>query len=159
AVHDVAIAAFVGVLAAVFGIILMRGVAACEKLFTRLKIKPAIRPMIGGALVGLLAIFSPQVMSSGHGALHLTGIFKLPIVTIALIFVLRRSHRLSRSAPGSAADFSLLRCCSARSAGNYSRLVSARSCRACTSIPIPTRLSACARFRSRGLGGPRPVPS
>lgn len=89
AVHDVVIAAFVGVLAAVFGIALMRGVAACEKLFTRLKVKPALRPMIGGALVGLLAILSPQVMSSGHGALHLTGIFKLPIATIALIFVLK----------------------------------------------------------------------
>jgi CIC family chloride channel protein len=89
AVHDVVIAAFVGVLAAVFGIVLMRGVAACEKLFTQLKVKPALRPMIGGALVGLLAILSPQVMSSGHGALHLTGIFKLPIATIALIFVLK----------------------------------------------------------------------
>ena len=32
---------------------------------------------------------SPQVMSSGHGALHLTGIFKLPLETIALIFVLK----------------------------------------------------------------------
>lgn len=89
AVHDVVIAAFVGVLAAIFGIILMRGVAACELLFTRLKIKPALRPMIAGAFVGLLAIFSPQVMSSGHGALHLTGIFKLPLATIALIFVLK----------------------------------------------------------------------
>lgn len=87
--HDVVIAAFVGVLAAIFGIILMRGVAACELLFTRLKIKPALRPMIAGAFVGLLAIFSPQVMSSGHGALHLTGIFKLPLATIALIFVLK----------------------------------------------------------------------
>jgi CIC family chloride channel protein len=28
-------------------------------------------------------------MSSGHGALHLTGIFKLPLATIALIFVLK----------------------------------------------------------------------
>ena len=28
-------------------------------------------------------------MSSGHGALHLTGIFKLPLETIALIFVLK----------------------------------------------------------------------
>ena len=28
-------------------------------------------------------------MSSGHGALHLTGIFKLPVGTIALIFVLK----------------------------------------------------------------------
>ncbi len=89
AVHDVVIAAFVGVLAAVFGIALMRGVAACELLFTRLRVKPALRPMFGGALVGLLAMISPQVMSSGHGALHLTGIFRLPLVTIALIFVLK----------------------------------------------------------------------
>ena len=89
AVHDVVIAAFVGVLAAGFGIMLMRGVAACELLFTRLRVKPALRPMFGGAVVGLLAIVSPQVMSSGHGALHLTGIFKLPLATIGLIFVLK----------------------------------------------------------------------
>ena len=89
AVHDVVIAAFVGVLAAVFGIVLMRGVAACELLFTRLKIRPALRPMIGGAMVGLMAMLSPQVMSSGHGALHLAGIFKLPLTAIALIFVLK----------------------------------------------------------------------
>ncbi len=89
AVHDVVIAAFVGVLAAVFGIVLMRGVAASELLFTRLRVKPALRPMFGGAVVGLLAMISPQVMSSGHGALHLTGIFKLPLATIALIFVLK----------------------------------------------------------------------
>ena len=37
AVHDVVIAAFVGVLAAVFGILLMRGVAACDLIFTRLE--------------------------------------------------------------------------------------------------------------------------
>jgi len=89
AAHDVVIAGFIGMLAAVFGIVLMRGVAACELLFTRLKIRSALRPMIGGALVGLMAIFSPQVMSSGHGALHLTGIFKLPLEVIALIFVLK----------------------------------------------------------------------
>ena len=89
AVHDVVIAAFVGVLAAAFGILVMRGVAACDLIFTRLQVRPALRPMIGGALVGLMAILSPQVMSSGHGALHLTGIFKLPLATIALIFVLK----------------------------------------------------------------------
>jgi len=89
AVRDVVIAAGLGLLMAVFGIGLMRGVAACELLFTRIRVKPALRPMLGGALVGLLAIISPQVMSSGHGALHLTGIFKLPLETIALIFVLK----------------------------------------------------------------------
>jgi len=45
--------------------------------------------MFGGAIVGLLAMISPQVMSSGHGAMHLTGIFKLPVATIALIFILK----------------------------------------------------------------------
>jgi len=89
AVHDVVIAAGLGLLAAMYGILLMRGVAACERLFTRLKVKPALRPVLGGAAVGLLAIVSPQVMSSGHGALHLTGLFKLPLATLALIFVLK----------------------------------------------------------------------
>jgi CIC family chloride channel protein len=89
AVHDIAIAAGLGLVAAGFGIVLMRGVAACEVLFTRARIKPALRPMIGGALVGLLALISPQVLSSGHGALQLTGTFKLPLASIALIFLLK----------------------------------------------------------------------
>ena len=89
AVHDIAIAAGVGLLAAIFGIALMRGVAAWEQMLTRLRIKPALRPLIGGVIVGLLAMVSPQVMSSGHGALHLTGLFKLPLAMIATIFVLK----------------------------------------------------------------------
>ena len=88
-VRDVAIAGGFGLLAGGFGILLMRGVAACERLFSKLQIRPGLRPMLGGAVVGLLAIVSPQVMSSGHGALHLTGIFKLPLTVIALIFVLK----------------------------------------------------------------------
>ena len=89
AVHDLVVAGGFGVLAAGFGIALMRGVAACEQLFTRLKVKPALRPMIAGAIVGLLAMESPQVMSSGHGALHLTGLFKLPLATLAIMFFLK----------------------------------------------------------------------
>ena len=89
AVHDVVIAAGFGVLAAMYGILLMRGVAACERLFVRLKLRPALRPMLAGAAVGLLAMISPQVMSSGHGALHLTGLLKLSVGTLALIFLLK----------------------------------------------------------------------
>jgi CIC family chloride channel protein len=89
AVHDVMIAGGVGLVASIFGIAVMRGVAACEVLFSRLRVRPALRPMLGGAVVGLLAMISPQVMSSGHGALHLTGLFKLPVATIALIFLLK----------------------------------------------------------------------
>jgi len=89
AVHDVLIAGFVGICAAIYGIGIMRGVAACERLFRRLHIASQFRTMIGGAIVGSLAMVSPHVMSSGHGALHLTGIFKLSVGAIALIFVLK----------------------------------------------------------------------
>jgi CIC family chloride channel protein len=89
ALHDILIAGGLGLLAAGFGILLMRGVAACELLFAKARVRPVIRPMLGGVLVGLLALVSPQVMSSGHGALHLTGIFKLPIAAIATIFALK----------------------------------------------------------------------
>src|ERR1043166_496924 len=86
---DLLIAALIGVLAAAFGIAVMRGVGYCETLFGRLGITPALRPALGGLVVGLLAIVSPQVMSSGHGALHLASILALPLGAIALIFVLK----------------------------------------------------------------------
>jgi CIC family chloride channel protein len=89
AVRDLVIAATLGLLAAVFGIILMRGVALCEALFIRLRMRPGLRPAIGGAIVGALAMASPQVMSSGHGALHLTSVLDLPLATVALLFGLK----------------------------------------------------------------------
>jgi CIC family chloride channel protein len=86
---DLLIAALIGVLAAAFGIAVMRGVGYCEVLFQRLRVPPAVRSAIGGLIVGLLAIVSPQVMSSGHGALHLASMLALPLGSIALVFVLK----------------------------------------------------------------------
>ncbi len=89
AAHDLVIAATIGLLAAMLGIMLMRGVAACEILFQRLQLRPALRTMTGGVAVGLLALVAPQVMSSGHGALHLAGVLELSLTTVALLFVLK----------------------------------------------------------------------
>ena len=89
AAHDLVIAATIGLLSAMLGILLMRGVAACETLFLRLELRPALRTTIGGLVVGLLALVAPQVMSSGHGALHLAGMLELSLVTVALLFVLK----------------------------------------------------------------------
>ncbi len=89
ATHDLVVAATIGLLSAVLGILLMRGVALCESLFVRLKLRPALRTMFGGLVVGLLAMVSPQVMSSGHGALHLSGMLELSLWTVALFFVLK----------------------------------------------------------------------
>ncbi len=87
--HDLVIAAIIGLLCATAGILMMRGVALCEALFVRLNLRLIFRTTIGGLLVGLLAIVAPQVMSSGHGALHFAGMLRLSLWTVALLFVLK----------------------------------------------------------------------
>jgi CIC family chloride channel protein len=87
--RDLAIAALLGVLAALFGIAIMRGVALCESLLAKSVIWLPLRPALGGLGVGLLALLTPHVMSSGHGALHFTSIVSMPLAMIATVFVLK----------------------------------------------------------------------
>jgi CIC family chloride channel protein len=89
ATHDLLVAATIGLLAAGIGILIMRAVALCESLFARVQLRPVWRTTAGGLAVGILAMAAPQVMSSGHGALHLSGIIQLPLSTIALFFCLK----------------------------------------------------------------------
>lgn len=87
--RDLAIAALLGVLAALFGIAIMRGVAMCEILLATTRLWLPLRPALGGLIVGLLALVTPQVMSSGHGALHFAGFVSIPLTIIATVFVLK----------------------------------------------------------------------
>ena len=87
--HDLVIAAVLGLLAAFLGIFMMRCVALSETLFSRLALRPLWRTMIGGVFVGLFAMVSPQVMSSGHGALRIAGMLDLSFDFVALLFVLK----------------------------------------------------------------------
>jgi CIC family chloride channel protein len=87
--RDLAIAALLGVLAALFGILIMRGVALCEAGLAKTRLWPPLRPALGGLAVGLLALLTPQVMSSGHGALHFSGLVSMPLQIIAGVFALK----------------------------------------------------------------------
>ena len=87
--RDLAFAALLGVLAALFGIAIMRGMALFEMLLARTRLWLPLRPAFGGLGVGLLALLTPQVMSSGHGALHVAGIVSMPLAVIAGVFVLK----------------------------------------------------------------------
>jgi CIC family chloride channel protein len=78
-----------GILCAVVGIAIMRGVTLTETLFRRSGVRPWLRPVIGGGVVGLLALISPQVLSSGHAALQVGLDAPYPLRTIALLFVLK----------------------------------------------------------------------
>jgi CIC family chloride channel protein len=87
--RDLVIAGCLGALAALVGITIMRGVALSERLLQKSRLWPPLRPALGGLIVGLLALVTPQVMSSGHGALRLTGMIQMPLMMIATIFVLK----------------------------------------------------------------------
>src|SRR5262249_32001635 len=87
--RDLVIASVLGVGAALVGVGVMRGVALCETVLERVRLWPPLRGAMGGLAVGAMATITPQVMSSGHGALSLTGMMDRPRTAIALVFVLK----------------------------------------------------------------------
>jgi len=82
-------AILLGAFCALMGIVIMKGVAFTEQVARKSSIHAALRPALGGIVVGLLAMITPQVLSAGHGALHLNFETQSPLPTLALIFVLK----------------------------------------------------------------------
>jgi CIC family chloride channel protein len=78
-----------GMLCALLGVSIMRGVTITEDLFRRSKVPGWLRPMIGGAAVGCMALLTPAVLSSGHGALSLYFSNFMPLRWLALLVVLK----------------------------------------------------------------------
>lgn len=85
--RDYAIYIALGLLCALIGIAVMRLVAGIERGVGRINLPVWGRPVIGGLLLIPLALYSPQVLSSGHGALHsdLTGTSTLQMLAILLV--------------------------------------------------------------------------
>ena len=61
-----------GVLCALVGIAIMRGVTLTEDIFRRSHVPAWLRPAVGGLAVGCLALVSPQVLSSGHAGMQVS---------------------------------------------------------------------------------------
>ena len=76
-----------GMLAALVGIAVMRAVTLTETAFRRSGVPGWLRPAIGGFGLGLLALVSPAVLSSGHSAMQvgLTGVWSMPHVLVLLV--------------------------------------------------------------------------
>jgi CIC family chloride channel protein len=87
--RDLAMATAIGLAAAGAGIAVMRGVALCETLMALLPTPPYVRPALGGLVVGLLALISPQVLSSGHGAIHMAAMLNSPLRDVAVLFLIK----------------------------------------------------------------------
>jgi CIC family chloride channel protein len=78
-----------GLICALVGVAIMRLVAVGERLVRRSPIPLALRPMVGGLLLGGLALVSPQTLSAGHGALHLDLAVGMPLILLAIVLVLK----------------------------------------------------------------------
>ena len=73
-----------------FGVGIMRGVTYVEQLFKRSHIPGVLQPAVGGLIVGALALVTPQVLSSGHGALFdLFREYRPTILMLTLAIVLK----------------------------------------------------------------------
>jgi CIC family chloride channel protein len=78
-----------GAFCAGIGILIMQGVSFVEELARKSSIALPFRPALGGLVVGLLALVSPQVLAAGHGALHLNLSHEITIPALIGLFLLK----------------------------------------------------------------------
>lgn len=79
--------ALFGVLCAVVGWLYVKIFYGTRDFFSKLWISKALRPAIGGALLGLIALFLPQVMDGGYGWIQAAMESKITWLTmISLVF-------------------------------------------------------------------------
>lgn len=85
--EDYLIYAALGVICAAIAISIMRAVTFIEENVRALPLLDSWRPAIGGLLLIPLALVTPQILSAGHGALHLDLGAAVALRFILLVFV------------------------------------------------------------------------
>ena len=78
-----------GMICALVGIAIMRGVTLTEELFRRSGVPTWLRPAVGGVAVGSLGLVTPAVLSSGHGDLGNVINTPYPLTFVAMLVVLK----------------------------------------------------------------------
>ncbi len=78
-----------GAICAGVGILIMQGVAFIEETARKSSLPPYLRPALGGILIGLMAMITPQVLSAGHGALHINLDSQAPVQVLIGLFLLK----------------------------------------------------------------------
>lgn len=81
--------AALGLVCALVGIVIMQAVTLMEGMVRRSRLPDLARPFAGALLLVPFALISPQVLSAGHGALHLDLTMKVSIGFLLTIFLLK----------------------------------------------------------------------
>jgi CIC family chloride channel protein len=78
-----------GLVAAAVGVGAMRVAALIERAFRRAIPSRLFRPVVGGLMVGSMALYSPQVLGAGHGALGLDFYWPMTATELTTLIVLK----------------------------------------------------------------------
>lgn len=78
-----------GLVAALFGVALMRAVAVADRWVAKAAPPRWARPAIGGLALAAMAMVTPQTLSGGHGALHLDLNGDLPLKMILILILMK----------------------------------------------------------------------
>ena len=78
-----------GLVAAAVGVGAMRVAALIERAFRAVIRWRLIRPVVGGLIVGSMALYTPQVLGAGHGALGLDFYWPMTARELAILIVLK----------------------------------------------------------------------
>ena len=87
-IHYLAIV-MLGLCSSFLGVAVMRTVAIVERAFAATRLPAAVRPALGGLIIGGLALITPQVLAAGHGALRLDWPLDLSMKTLVMLIVLK----------------------------------------------------------------------
>lgn len=92
---DLAATILLALICALFGIVLMRVVGWTDMFIRHLRVPPAIKPIIGGALLIPLALVTPQALSSGHGALSADLVTGLSLGAVGLLILVKSAASIT----------------------------------------------------------------
>ncbi len=86
---DYALYVLLGLVCALIGVAIMRLVTLIEQAADRTGLPVWLRPVAGGLLLIPLALVTPQVLSSGHGAQHIDLTAQAPLQWLAILLVMK----------------------------------------------------------------------
>jgi chloride channel protein, CIC family len=89
-----------GLVAAAVGVGAMRAAAPIERAFRAAVPWRLLRPVAGGVLLGAMALYSPQVLGAGHGALGLDFYWPLTATQLSVLILLKLFASLVSLASG-----------------------------------------------------------
>ncbi len=97
--HDLVLVGL-GLISAALGVGAMRAAALLERGFAATRAPPWARPVLGGLLLAAMALYTPQVLGAGHGAVGLDFSANLSAATLATLLALKLSASLVSLASG-----------------------------------------------------------